>query len=190
MLGADQQSIKKFEENMNAINAAQRTFADSFGEARQKLENEFLRGASQGGTVPQRQQALANAVADNLPAQIGDDVRERIRSAINNAELDDDQQRKLIAGDVSVLDDVLKELGETTLSQVIEPFKQLNNVLNERIAANDKLLKLERQLVDAKLKAIDVEIEAAELVAKYSDNSPFTEVNRRLLKRAISQPRG
>ena len=166
-LGGNEEAIKKFEGNINAINAAQKFYVNATKEAKAALMAEFQRGAGGAGTGPQRQKALAEAIVNQIPDDIGTEAKQRILDALEGAEIGDEEMNAILAGDMQALDEVLKDLGETTMSQVIPALEKLAEVENKRIAAGEKLLDLEDALIDAKQKAIDVELESKDWIEKF-----------------------
>ena len=166
-LGGKGKEIKKFEENINAINAAQKFYVNATKEAKENLMAEFQRGAGGAGTGPERQEALAEAIVNQIPDDIGPEVKERILDALKGADIGETEMNAILAGDMQALDDVLKDLGETTMSQVIPALQKLAQVESQRIKAGEKLLDLEDALIDAKQKAIDVELESKDWIEKF-----------------------
>jgi hypothetical protein len=107
-------------------------------------------------------------VADQLAdAGIGEEVRNRISDAIKGAEISGDDLNKILDGDLSVLDKVMTELGEKTLSQVIGPLQELAKYEKELVNITKKRLDLENKVVAAQQNLIAAQMEAAEIIAKY-----------------------
>lgn len=166
----DPDAIKKFEENMSAINQAQRNYADATDEMKAKMRADFQRGMGRGSSDDQRK-ILAQSIANNL-GDVGDEVKQRIISAIEGMDIDEDALNRFNnEGDISVLDEVLGDLGEDTMKQVQESFNKLIQVNAKLAAITQKIVALEEELVSAKRKTIDTEIEARELEEKYGGRS-------------------
>jgi TP901 family phage tail tape measure protein len=167
-LGATDEQIKKFEENLTAINTVQKNYAKASEETKNRLVAEFQRGSGAGQSPEQKKNTFADVVADQLAgAGIGEEVRNRISDAIKGADISGDDLEKILAGDLSVLDKVLTELGDKTLSQVIGPLQELAKYEQELVNITKKRLELENQVVSAQQNLIAAQAEAAEIIAKY-----------------------
>ena len=177
-LGGSDAEIKKFEGNIRAINEAQKFYVNATHEAKAAMLKDFQSGRGGEGTAPQRQKALAKAITNNIPDNLGPEVKERIEDAIAGMELEPGDLDQLMAGNFSVLDKVLKDLGDNTLEQVKKAFEDMIKVEQQRLALVQQLVALEQKLLDAKKGTADVEIEARELEEKFGGRK-FSQEERR-----------
>ena len=179
-LGGEDEAINKFSNNLNAINAMQKKYANASEEVRAKLMEDLKDGRGGQGTAVQRKDLLADALVNQIPDDLGPEIKESMKDAIRGAEISDDDMNKIMAGDMSALDKVLKDLGDTTLEQVLPALKQMAEIENKRLNIVKELVSLEEKLIDAKMKAIDVEIESREYIDDFGGKS-FEEPERRQL---------
>ena len=169
-LGATDAQIKKFQETMTAIQAAQRGFANATEDARRSLLEDLGNIDTNAGSDNIRE-AIADAIVNNLDdPTIGPEVKKRLKDAIKGVELDPGVIEDIMAGNLQGIDKILEDLGEGTLKQVITSFNQLNEVLNKKLALETQLVELEQKLISAKQKALDVELEAREWEEKFGGN--------------------
>ena len=159
MLGATEESIKKFRENMEGIQQAQRTFADATDDARRQLLAD-LGNIDGNATDSNIREKIADAVIGNLGPEIGDEVKERLRDALEGQELSQQDVEDMLGGDVSPLADILTGLGETTLDQVIPAFEALSGVIGKVLKIQSEMVALEQKLIAAQQKRLDIELEA------------------------------
>ena len=156
----------KFKENLNAINTAQKFFVNASNQAKENLRKEFERGASSAPTAEGRRGALADAIVGQMDG-VGDGVKKRIKDALAGADISQGDMDKILAGDMSVLDKVLKDLGDTTLSQVMPALKAAADMQNQLNAVISKRLSLENEFAAATKRQIDVTLEAAQIMQEF-----------------------
>lgn len=156
----------KFRENMQAINQAQKFFANASAEAKNNLQAEFARGAGGSGDAQQRRSALGNAIVGQMDG-VGDDVKQRILDAVEGADIKQEDLDKILAGDMDVLDKVLSDLGETTLSQVLPALENLAKVEKQLADVQTRRLALEDKFISSIQRQIDVTLEAADIMAEF-----------------------
>ena len=156
----------KFRENLNAINTAQKFFARASEEAKQSLVAEFERGASGAGNAQDRRDAFADAVVNQMDG-VGEDVKKRIKTALEGADISQEDLDKILAGDMEVLDKVLQDLGDTTLSQVMPALKAAAEIQNKLNSVISKRLALENEFAAATKRQIDVTLEAAKIMQEF-----------------------
>ena len=56
---------------------------------------------------------------------VGQDVKDRIMDALKGADISNEDLDEIMAGNMDVLDKVLKDLGDTTLDQVLPALENL-----------------------------------------------------------------
>lgn len=167
-LGANQAQIEKFEENMTAVNTAQRFFAQASQETKDALKAEFERGASSGGSAEERKASFADAISNQLAnAGIEEEVRNRLKDAIMGGQLTDDQINDIGRGDLSGLQSLLDGLGKTISDQTIGPLRELAKYNQLLADMTKKRIDIENQVVSAQQNLIAAQAEAAEIIAKY-----------------------
>jgi hypothetical protein len=178
-LGASDNQIKKFEENLTAINTAQKFYAKASQEVKDELISQFQRGAGSGQSAVQKRETFSNVIADQLKnAGIGDEARKRISDAIKGADIADEDLTKILEGDLSALDRVLKDLGENTLQQVIGPLQELAKYEQELANLTKKRLELENNVVRAQQGVLEAQLEAQEIIAKYGGQAVTPDMRR------------
>ena len=160
------ENANKFKENLNAINTAQKFFVNASNQAKENLRKEFERGASSAPTAEGRRGALADAIVGQMDG-VGDGVKKRIKDALAGADISQGDMDKILAGDMSVLDKVLKDLGDTTLSQVMPALKAAADMQNQLNAVISKRLSLENEFAAATKRQIDVTLEAAQIMQEF-----------------------
>jgi len=158
----------KFRENLTAINTAQKFFARASADAKAKLQADFARGVSDSGvsTAEGRRGALADAIVGQMDG-VGEDVKKRIKTALEGADISQEDMDAILAGDMSVLDKVLKDLGDTTLSQVMPALKAAAEIQNKLNSVISKRLALENEFAAATKRQIDVTLEAAKIMQEF-----------------------
>jgi hypothetical protein len=162
-LGGD---ATKFRENMLAINQAQKFFVSATAEAKDNLMAEFKRGAAGAGTAGDRREAFADAVIGQMDG-VGDEVKSRIRDALSGAEISNEDLNAIMEGRMDVLDKVMKDLGDTTLNQVLPALQELAKTEKALAEIQTRRLALEDKFISSIQKQIDVTLEAAEIMAEF-----------------------
>jgi hypothetical protein len=167
-LGASDTQVKKFEENLTAINTAQKFYAQASEEVKNRLVEQFKRGAGADLSAVGKRESFATVIADQLKgAGIGEETRKRISDAIKGADISDTDLNKILAGDLSALDKVLEDLGKTTLNQVIGPLQELAKYNKVLADITKKRLELENNLISAQRGVLEAQLEAQEIMSKY-----------------------
>jgi len=162
-LGGD---ATKFRQNMLAINQAQKFFVSATAEAKDNLMAEFKRGAAGAGTAGDRREAFADAVIGQMDG-VGDEVKSRIRDALAGAEISNEDLNAIMEGRMDVLDKVMKDLGDTTLNQVLPALQELAKTEKALAEIQTRRLALEDKFISSIQKQIDVTLEAAEIMAEF-----------------------
>jgi hypothetical protein len=174
-LGATQDQINKFKQNMSAINQAQVTFAKSSQDAKNKMVADFKRGVGNAGSLEAKKQVLADSVVMNLGPDVPKEVKSRISDAIMAGKLSEDDMQKIMDGNFEPLSKVLGELGKQTLDQVLPALKQQAEALKKTLALRAQILKLEQAYIDARKRTIDVEMEAASIKEEFGGPAVTTQ---------------
>ena len=68
---------------------------------------------------------------------VGDDVKNRIMDALKGADISNEDLDAIMAGNMDVLDKVLKDLGDTTLDQVLPALQALGEA-SAKISSSSK----------------------------------------------------
>lgn len=191
-LGASEDQIQKFEENLTAINTAQKYFAQISEETRNSLMQQFKRGANVPGGAEGRKEFFAKTINEELgKAGIGQEIRDRISAAIAGGELSEGDIQSILGGNLEVLDKVLKDLGDKTLQQVIGPLKELAKYEGQLVQITKQKLELENKVVEAQRNVLEAQLEAAEIIAKYGGKAVTPEDRRQnAIAQANLQTRG
>lgn len=165
-LGGNESDIKKFEENINAINTAQKSFAEASEAAKQKFKDDIARGV--GGSGGATRDAVADAVGNQLDMQgVAPEVKQRIVDSLKGAEMSEDDLAQLAEGNMSVLNKILAKQGEETLNQVLGPLKELAKYEQQLTKLTQNRLQMEDKVISAQKNLIEAQMEAADIMAKY-----------------------
>ena len=166
--GASDAQVKKFEENLGAINTAQKFFASASQETKDKLKADFEKGKAGTTNLEERRGVFSKAIEEQLKgAGIGEDVRKRIGDALANSKLSDEDMQKVMEGDFSVLDKTLKDLGDTTLKDVIPALKEKAKYEQVLVDLTKKRIDSENQVIAAQRGVLEAQLEAQDLISKY-----------------------
>jgi TP901 family phage tail tape measure protein len=165
-LGASEKQITKFEQNLSAINTAQKFYAQASEEVKNKLIADFKAGRGADLSAVGKREKFAEALTDQLVG-VDENTKKRISEAIAGAEIDPKDLEQIAMGNLSVLDKVLKDLGETTLNQVIGPLKELAKYEQALANLTKKRIELENNLINAQRGVLQANLEAQEIIAKY-----------------------
>jgi hypothetical protein len=164
-LGGNANDIKKFRENLGAINTSQKFFAKASEEAKKTLLANVQRGMAGQGTEAGRRKAFADAITNELRG-VAPEIKERISAALQDVNLSPDDLEKILAGDTSVLDKILKDLGDKTLEQVkgIQDLIKYDKIL---VDLTKKRIESENNVIAAQRGVLEAQLEAQEIIAKY-----------------------
>ena len=165
--GADPAMVDKFKGNMEGIAASQQTFAQATGAAKDKMVADFNKGLAGKNSLTGKREAVAEAVVMNLPPSIGEDVKDRIRAAIEGGDLSESDMKEIMAGNFEPLSGALGDLGEKMLEQVMPAFKEMEAQMATMMKLRGNIIKLEQAYVDARKRSIDVEMEAASIKEEF-----------------------
>ena len=99
---------------------------------------------------------LINRAGQNLPKE----TREAIKTGLANAELDDKTLAKLQQGDISVVEDILKNVNEETKKQILETINSFDKAVSEVVKSIKNLRAAQDALVDAQRRTVDLQVEA------------------------------
>lgn len=178
-LGATPEQVAKVQNNIRAVNTAQKQFPSALESLRKTFEEDVKAGRGVNAS-PERQKVLIGDILQQQlkDAGISEEARAAFKAQFDNLKLDENAINKLLAGDLSVLEGPLKEIGEAALNQLLPVLKAqaeaqdaLNKVLRSKI-------ELENQLVSAQRQRLDIELEAAEIAAKYGGPAVTPEIRR------------
>ena len=188
-LGASNEQITKFAQNLSAINTAQKFFAKASKEAKQKLIDEFQRGATGQSNATNKREAFADAVVGTLDG-VPDEVKNRIKDALENADIGETELNEILSGNMAALDAVLEKLGTVTLEQV-EALKELSKYNKALTEITKKRLELENRVISAQRNLLEAQMEAADIIAKYGGPAVTPEMRRQnILDQANLQASG
>jgi hypothetical protein len=165
-LGATENQIKKFEQNLGAINTAQKFYAQASEQVKNKLIADFQAGRGANLSPEAQKENFAKALTDQLDG-VDKDTKRRISEAIAGANIDTGDLTKIASGDLSTLDKVLKDLGETTLNQVIGPLQELSKYQKVLVDLTRKRIDLENNLIASQRGVLQANLEAQEIISKY-----------------------
>lgn len=159
--GADDKQIKKFEQNLSAINQAQANAEAGLKTFSQKLQDQGKAGVAAGSPESQFE-GLMDTILSSLPAGMGDEVKGRLQDMLKGMDID---YSKIADGDFSQINEVFKKLGMETLDQA-KAIAQAEQFYQEIITeAAKKRAAAESALVDATRQKFDYEKEAREIIA-------------------------
>jgi hypothetical protein len=166
--GANDKQIDKFKGNLKSINEVQKNSATIFEQTKSDLK-----GRLSSGSAEDRRKAFKDILGKNLAAQTDaagnrkydDDTIKRLQAQADT--LSEDQLNALGEGNFGVFSEVMGDFGKKVLEQVNGPLndaikiqEQLNQLTKNRIEA-------ERNLMSAQQEALNVQMEARDIEAKY-----------------------
>jgi hypothetical protein len=166
--GANDEQIDKMRKNLTAVNTIQANMPAVLEGARETLKADLAAGRG-GGSLDERREAVAGAIESQLKAAgINDkETLGQFRDQLIGKNLTEDQLNAIQSGDMSVLEDIIKDIGgdsfkqlEASLKAAAEAEKALIGVLKNRQAA-------EKALVDAQRNALEVQMEVMELQEEF-----------------------
>ena len=178
-LGATPEQVAKVQNNIRAVNTAQKQFPSALSSLKKTFDEEALKGLRRGQDPTRQKELIGRILEKQLQDAAFDPAAiKSFKAQFDNLNLDPQAIEKLLAGDVSVLEGPLKEIGEAALNQLIPVLKAqaeaqdtLNKVLKSKI-------ELENKLVSAQRQRLDIELEAAEIAAKYGGPAVTPEIRR------------
>lgn len=173
--GATEEQVAKFQENMNAINQAQVSFAKSSQDAKNKMIEDFQRGAKGATSLDEKKGVLAESVVMNLGPDVSDEVKNRISDAIKGGKLSEADMQKIMDGNFEPLSKVLGDLGKQTLEQVLPALKAQAEAEKAIIGLRKKIIQYEQQYINARKRTIDVEMEAAAIKEEFGGPAVTTQ---------------
>jgi hypothetical protein len=165
-LGASEDQITKFEENIGAINTAQKFYAKATQEVQNQLVERFKAGRGTDLSPEGQKASFAKALVGQLDG-VDEATKQRISDAIAGADISPDDLAAIADGNMAVLDKVLKDLGDTTLNQVIGPFKDLAKYDKILVDLTKKKIDLENSAIAAQRGVLQAQLEAQEIIAQY-----------------------
>ncbi len=166
--GANDDQIGKMRKNLESVNAAQANMPAILEGARTSLMDDLKAGRG-GGSVESRREAVSAAVEKQLVASgITDEgTLKQFRDQFAGKNLSEDQLDAIAKGDMTVLEDIIGEIGE-------DAFKQFKEVAEAAIAAEKALISViqkrhqaEANLTAAQQKALDVQMEVMKLQEEF-----------------------
>ena len=191
-LGATPEQVAKVQNNIRAVNTAQKQFPSALESLRNTLKEETARGLP-GASSPAKQKELIGQVLQRQLEQAGisEEARAAFKAQFDNMNLDDTAIEKLLMGDVSVLEGPLKEIGQAALDQLIPVLKAQSEAQNTLNKILQNKIELENQLISAQRQRLDIELEAAEIAAKYGGPAVTPDIRRQnIIAQANLQRRG
>jgi TP901 family phage tail tape measure protein len=174
-LGASDQQISKFKENLTALAQVQRNASGIFDQVRDKVKARGYTGMS----AKQVGDDFKQLVDDQLKASgIGEEARKRIGEALGDIELTPDEMAKIAAGDYSFLTKKIEEAGVGVSKEGMQFVSDLQKVNAELSPLYKQRIESERALVEAQRQAISLTLEGLDIQAKYGGKAVTPEIRR------------
>lgn len=167
--GASGAQVTKFQGNVRAVNNAQKNSAKIFADVKSSLS------ATGSQSADTRKKGVIDAILKNSGLAEGSEELNNFRASLEKAEIDLD---KLAAGDVSVFETALKDLGENAIGQAKDALMAEIQVNKQLVALTKQRIDAERNLVEAQKEALQLQMEGREVQAKYG-GTPITNQERR-----------
>ena len=162
--------VSKFQQNIKAVQEAQRALPSALKGVQSILLDQEGAGITADMTPQAIKDNLADAIGRSLEgdASISKEAREGLVAQIKNMDIDEDELNRIMQeGDVDALSKILGDIGDAALSQILPALQeqakfqnQINQLAQQRIA-------LENSFIDAQKKAIDTQLEVADILAKH-----------------------
>ncbi len=181
-MGAGDEEVGKFTENMSAINKAQKFYASATQDAKENLQAEFKRGAAGQSDPKKRQEALSDAITSQLEGSgVDKKVTKRIGEALAGAKIADGDLEAIIDGNFEVLDKVLKDVGDKTFGQVSKSLEQYAKYQQQLVKLTQERIQVEGKLRDAQKSTIDATLEAAKIAQEFGGAAVTPDQNRKAI---------
>lgn len=166
--GADDEQINKMRKNMTAINTIQANMPAVLEGARETLKADLESGRG-GGSLDERREAVAGAVDKQLRASgINDEeTLSKFRDQLIGKNLSEDQLNAIQSGDMSVLEDIIEDIGGDSFKQLKAALDAATEAEKAMIGVIKKRQEAEMNLVNAQRKALDVQMEVMELQEEF-----------------------
>jgi hypothetical protein len=178
-LGGDQTQVNQIKSNLQALNVVQKQFPSTLESLRKTLQSETAAGLTRGSS-PERQKELIGTIIQKQlkAANISQETRDAFRAEFDSLKLDDPAIKGLLENDLSALGPIFEKLGKGTfdkLKPIIDAQSESNQKLNTLLRSR---LELENKLVSAQRQRLDIELEAADIAAKYGGAAVTPEIRR------------
>ncbi len=156
--GADEGAVQKFRDNQSAIASAQKELPSVMA----RIKDDFEAGGLKGASAQAQQERFKEQLKVQLESQgMSEGAIDNIVKSLPNAdELTDDQRARLDAGDFSVFEDQLNEIGQKQLAEVKKQLEEAAAVERQMIELTKKRIAAENNLIAAQQQAIDMQMEA------------------------------
>jgi hypothetical protein len=172
--GATEGSLKSFETGMKSVYAAQKNASKGLDAFKQRL---FDR--SDAGLGGANQEEQVSALFDEIIKSSGldKDAGENLRAKLKGLE-DELDWDEIGAGDFSSVEEVLAKVGEEQAKQFRDIIKAEQEYQQAVVSITQKRIAAEDALTQASMKRIDLEMEAAQIIAEAGGPAVTTEMKR------------
>ena len=162
--------VSKFQQNIKAVQEAQRALPSAL----KGVQNILLDQEGAGLTADMTPQAIKDNLADAIgrslegDASISKEAREGLVAQIKNMDIDEDELNRIMQeGDVDALSKILGDIGDAALSQILPALQEQAKFQNQINQLTQQRIALENTFIDAQKKAIDTQLEVADILAKH-----------------------
>ena len=163
-LGATEAQVTKFEDNINAVQQAQKQLPQALSQLKAQRQERIDRGETVDMSDKAIQEDIAGVVTDGLVG-VPDDVKNRLREMIATMEIDDAEG--LLDGGEAAISKALEEAGMSLFDSIEGISQDYINYQKQIASLTKESLQLENQYIDAQKKALDTQMEVAEILAKH-----------------------
>ena len=161
-LGASDESITKFRNTTQAINAVQSEIPNALERVKATFD-------ASGGKVSVKdlRQKFADEIAGSLKGVVDEDTLSNLTDLIAEGELSPEDVKKIQGGDMSPLQKLVDEFGEGAMKEFTEAFQKAIEIENKLVSITQQRINLENQLVAAQQKVLSAQMEAAQIIAEF-----------------------
>jgi len=174
-LGASDQQVAKFKDNLTALAQVQRNAGGIFDQLKEDIKA--------GGFTNMSPEAAGDKFRTLVDQQlkdsgIGDEARKRIGDALGDIEIGDKEREQIAAGDYSFLLKKLDEAGVGMTKEVNQMISDLQKVNSELNTLYKQRIESERSFVEAQRQSIALNLEGLEIQSKYGGRAVTPEIKR------------
>lgn len=174
-LGASDQQVAKFKDNLTALAQVQRNAGGIFDQ----LKEDIKAGGFKDMSPEAAGDKFRTLVDEQLKASgIGDEARKRIGDALGDIEIGDKEREQIAAGDYSFLLKKLDDAGVGLTKEVNQMISDLQKVNSELNTLYKQRIESERSFVEAQRQSIALNLEGLEIQSKYGGKALTPEIRR------------
>ena len=176
--GANENQVAKATGSMDGFYKAQLSANDALGELKANIKT--------GTSSEELKTQFSSNLDEKLKDQgVDEKTRSRIQDTLGGFEFTEEIQKQIAAGDFSGVMAALEPLGEEMKEQVLGPMREKAKQDDILIKLTRERIQLEQRANQAKKKAIDIEMEAAQAIADFGGRQVTSEDKKSAINRKL-----